>query len=98
MRLLNCLKCGKKLQGKDVFCQDCLSQGGRFPVDPATPVVLQPRAAESETKKKLPRKRPPEEQLLRMRLTLRRLTVVLMVSLLALALSLAVNLRLAGII
>ena len=83
-----CLKCDKETKGDDVFCEACLVVMDRFPVKPGTPVQLPVRPAAS-TNKAAPRKRviSVEERLQRMKRSIKSLTLALVASLLALALT-----------
>ena len=55
---MNCMKCGRETQGEDVFCQDCLVEMQRYPVEPGT-VVLLPRRKETPAYKKAPKRYTP---------------------------------------
>ena len=60
---MNCMKCGRETVGEDVFCQDCLTEMEKYPVEPGT-VVLLPRRKEYSAKKAPKRHSPsPEEQI-----------------------------------
>lgn len=78
---MNCIKCGKKLQSHTVFCDECLALTKDYPVDPETPVIL-PKVTETTAgKKRQTRKRPapsPEEQLPKLRKTIRRLVLLVL--------------------
>ena len=89
---MTCMKCGRKVKGTQAFCEECLAGAEQYPVDPATPIVLSVHKADTAARKKHGRKRPqrsPEEQLVRLRVISRRLAVLLLLSLLALGLSVA---------
>lgn len=45
-----CLKCGKKTDGSNVFCNDCLTVMDRYPVKPGTVVHIPSRPAVPATK------------------------------------------------
>ena len=60
---MNCMKCGRETRGEDVFCQDCLTEMKKYPVDPGT-VVLLPRRKDPSAKKALKRHTPPPEELI----------------------------------
>lgn len=45
-----CLKCGKKAEGSNVFCGDCLAVMDRYPVKPGTVVHIPSRPAVPVTK------------------------------------------------
>ena len=48
---MDCLKCGKETEEKNVFCADCLAVMARYPVKPGTPVQLPRRATPAPEKK-----------------------------------------------
>ena len=76
---MNCFKCGRETRGEDVFCQGCLTEMQRYPVEPGT-VVLLPRRKDASSKKAVKRHTPaPEEQIV----TLRRQNVSLLFLLVA---------------
>ena len=60
---MNCMKCGRETQNETVFCQDCLAEMEKYPVQPGA-VVLLPRRREPSIMKKLPKRHMPtlEEQ------------------------------------
>lgn len=60
---MNCMKCGRETRGEDVFCQDCLTEMEKCPVDPAA-VVLLPRRKEATVKKAPKRHTPAPEELI----------------------------------
>ena len=77
-----CIKCGKKLKNHNVFCEECLAEAAYYPVEPNTPITLPRRTDVAQAKKRNGRKRPalsPEEQVPRLRKSLRRLTFFLVV-------------------
>ena len=37
---MNCMKCGAEIPDGMAFCEDCLKEMDRYPVNPNTPVVL----------------------------------------------------------
>lgn len=43
-----CMKCGKKIEDSQVFCDDCLSVMAKYPVKPDVAVHLPKRKAVSE--------------------------------------------------
>lgn len=85
-----CIKCGRKLEDGQVFCDLCLSDMAEHPVKPGTPVQLPPPQAEIPVK---PRKKipvvfqKPELEINRLRSSVRWLTFILIVLLLAFAFS-----------
>ena len=60
---MHCIKCGKETKGSDVFCQDCLLEMQKYPVQPGT-VVLLPRRKDSSSKKTIKRHTPAPEELI----------------------------------
>ena len=60
---MNCMRCGREVTSGNVFCEDCLTEAGKYPVNPDTPVHL-PRRVEAAAAKKQPKKKvlTPEEQ------------------------------------
>ena len=53
-----CMRCGWEIEEGQVFCQDCLKEMSRYPVDPNT-VVQIPLRKESVTGKRTPAAGPP---------------------------------------
>lgn len=53
-----CMRCGREIEEGQVFCQDCLKEMSRYPVDPNT-VVQIPLRKESVTGKRTPAAGPP---------------------------------------
>lgn len=84
---MHCVKCGRKTEGEQVFCQLCLEDADKYPVKPGTPIQLPHRAPELPVKKKPELK--PEERIARLRRRVRWLTLALAAALLAFALSAA---------
>lgn len=75
---MQCLKCGRKTGGKDVFCPECLTVMAASPVRPDTPVTLPRRdkiAKRAPTRKKI----KPEEHIARLQKSVRRLWVAVAV-------------------
>lgn len=75
---MHCLKCGRETSEDAVFCQDCLLDMEKHPVDP-NEVVLLPKRASSQVVKKTTRRRtiPVEERLIRVKRRVRFLTALL---------------------
>ena len=80
---MNCIKCGRETIGEDVFCQSCLTEMEKYPVQPGT-VVLLPRRKEHAYSKKAAKRHTPsmEEQIAVLR---KRITVITFLLLLAIA-------------
>lgn len=70
-----CLKCGRKTEDLQVFCDSCLQSMDASPVKPGTAVLLPSPKPQSAQKKQSHRKRalPPEEQVVHLRKALRRM-------------------------
>ena len=51
---MQCLKCGKKTAGKQVFCEECLAVMQNYPVKPGIPVQLPQRERRAPEKKQSP--------------------------------------------
>ncbi len=75
---MHCLKCGRETPEDTVFCQDCLLDMEKNPVDP-NEVVLLPKRDSAQTPKKMPRRRTvtAEERLTQVKRRMRLLTVLL---------------------
>ena len=86
---MHCMKCGRKIEDQKVFCTDCLTEMEKFPVAPGTAVHIPVRPAVPAAKKKSRRARDlkPEEQIRRLRITVRGLAIALVVLFVAFALS-----------
>lgn len=54
---MSCMKCGRDVYSDQVFCESCLEDMARYPVNPDTPVVLPKRTAFSAAPKKVTWKR-----------------------------------------
>ena len=86
-----CMKCGKEIEEKAVFCDTCLQEMAKYPVKPDVKIFLPRSNAPSAVKKSAPRRRTVsvEERMARMKKNIQLLSVVLAVTLLALVLSVA---------
>lgn len=92
---MNCMRCGKKAEGNDVFCPECLAEMARYPVAPGTPVQTPPRPEVPEAKK-APRKKkeiPLEDQLASARRLIHRLMMAALTLLLALCVAIGLLLH-----
>lgn len=85
---MGCLKCGREIDGKQVFCDSCLQVMDANPVRPGT-LVLLPKHKPQSVVKKQSRKRviSPEEQVQHLKKALRRMYVCVTVLILALCLA-----------
>ncbi len=65
---MNCMKCGRELEGDQAFCPKCLEQMAQSPVR-SDVVVKLPDRQEPAPKRNVPRKkvRTPEEQITRLK-------------------------------
>lgn len=78
-----CMKCGRETSGDQTFCQDCLLEMEKYPVEPGTVVQLPRRnAASSPRKNSRRRAQPLEEQVAGLTKRVRVLSVLLALSLL----------------
>ena len=82
-----CVKCGRETRGEDIFCQDCLTEMEKYPVEPGT-VVLLPRRKESSATKKIAKRHTPspEEQVTALRQQRSALLFLLLVCIIAIVL------------
>ncbi len=78
---MQCLKCGKKTAGKQVFCKECLEVMQHYPVKPGIPVQLPQRGTRPSEKKQSPSLQEPTaaEQVLQLRTMIRWLLGVIAV-------------------
>ena len=75
---MNCIKCGREIPLGQVFCKECLADMSNHPVQPGTPVQLPVHKQEAPRKQPTPRKtRKPEEQIARLRRSVRGLIIAL---------------------
>lgn len=81
---MHCLKCGRETDEGQVFCQECLLDMGKHPVDPNEVVLLPQRPAAPAAKKPARRRTiPPEERIIHLKRRIRLLTVLLLLVTLA---------------
>lgn len=92
---MGCLKCGKKTEEAQSFCQACLDAMDAHPVKSDVPIQLPNRAETSAPKKTLRKRRAlsAEEQTASLRRKNRRLTAVVVVLLILLAMTAALLLQ-----
>ena len=84
---MNCMKCGQETQAENVFCQSCLMDMEKYPVQPGTVVLLPRRREYSAIKKTLKRHvQTSEEQIKILRKKIRILTLILLVCIAAIVL------------
>ena len=86
---VNCIKCGKKTKGDQVFCNDCLKLMEAYPVKPDVHIQLTNHTSPAAPKKTGKKRRNPtdEEQIAHLRRTVRWL--VLLVAVLVVLLGIA---------
>ena len=59
---MNCMRCGRETQAEDVFCQSCLMDMAKHPIQPGTVVLLPRRREPSVVKKTMKRHMPSQEE------------------------------------
>ena len=86
-----CLKCGRKTEEQQVFCDSCLDGMEACPVRPGTAILLPKHKNVAVAKKPTHRKRalPPEEQVVHLRKALRRMYLCVAVLLVVLGMATA---------
>lgn len=83
---MNCIKCGREISANQVFCDECLTDMERHPVNPGTPVLLPPREKRAPAKRSgNKRTLKPEEQIAAQRTLIRWLLVLILVLIAALS-------------
>ena len=85
---LRCIKCGRELKKQQVFCDACQEDMRGYPVNPGTPIQLPTRPAAAAAKRKPARVKKqlsPEERVVRLRSSVRLLTLGLIAAVLAFA-------------
>lgn len=88
---MNCVKCGKKTEGTDVFCPECLEDMKRYPVKPGTKIQIPARPEPVERKTvKAKKEKTPEEQIAGLQRLVKLLTVLLLTLSVALAVSVGI--------
>ena len=80
-----CMKCGRKLEEGQVFCDTCREEMAGYPVKPGTPIQLPPQqpVQPAKSRRKKHHELKPEEEIHRLRSSMRWLLLVLIVLLLA---------------
>ena len=84
---MNCMKCGRETENEAVFCQDCLAEMEKYPVNHGA-VVLLPRRREPSLLKKIPKRHVPtaEEQIIVFRKIVLYLSIALAICVVAIVL------------
>jgi len=77
-----CMKCGREIDEGQVFCYDCLSDMAKYPVKPGTAIQLPKRRETVVTRKVFNRRKTltPEEQISKLRKSLRTMMIVWLVT------------------
>ena len=83
-----CMKCGKEVKEKQVFCEACLVIMDKYPVKPGTHIQI-PQRPKSTANKPSSKKKiyTPEEQVQRLRRSVKGLVLALICSMLALGMT-----------
>ena len=78
---MHCLKCGRELDAEQVFCNDCLAEMEKYPVNPGTTLQLPRRRETTSVKKSYFRRKSLsfEEQVKQLRSLVRVLVILLIV-------------------
>ena len=58
---MSCLKCGQEVSSGQIFCDACLADMAKQPVDPNTPVILPKRTRPLPTKRGYKRSQKPDD-------------------------------------
>ena len=75
---MNCIKCGREIPLGQVFCKECLAEMEKHPIQPGTPVQLPVHKPEPSRRQAPTRKiRKPEDQIARLRRSVRGLIIAL---------------------
>ena len=84
---MDCMKCGRETENEAVFCQNCLTEMEKYPVQPNAVVSL-PRRRESSNPKKISKRHVPtaEEQIYTLRKWVLWMTVLLFICITAIVL------------
>ena len=88
---MNCVKCGKKTEGTDVFCPECLEEMKYYPIKPGTKIQIPVRPEPVERKPvKTKKEKTPEEQIAALQKLVKLLTVLLITLSVALAIAVGI--------
>ena len=83
---MNCLKCGQEVAAGQVFCDECLKDMERHPVNPGTPVILPKRSKPLPIKRTHRKIQKPEDQIAALRRMAGWMALIIFVLLVAIAL------------
>ncbi len=92
---MKCMRCGTAITTKDVFCEKCLEDMQRHPIDPSTPIQLPLRDQSPPAKSHYRKTRKPEETVVFQRGII--LWLILVVLALALALGMCLSMLFQGL-
>lgn len=86
---MECMKCGTKAAGKQVFCDTCLAEMERYPVKPGTAIHIPARPSAAPAKKAASKKKAvaPEVQVKRQKKLIRWLIADIVLMMIALGLA-----------
>lgn len=78
---MNCMKCGREIPSGQVFCEDCLLDMAKYPVDPDVQVAI-PQRTPTTSLRKAPKRRTlsPDEQIASLKKMVRILAVLLVLA------------------
>lgn len=82
---MKCMRCGTKIQAGAVFCEPCLTEMDKHPVDPNTPISLPAREKHVVTKRSKKRAKKPEDIVRKLRRVIGWLMALVLVLAMALA-------------
>lgn len=91
---MSCLKCGRNAEHPQVFCKECLADMEKNPVKPGTAIYIPTPPAAPVQKRPKAKVIEPEEQIRRMRSSLRWMRFSLVVLLAALGVTVWLNIQL----
>ena len=86
---MNCMKCGREVPQHESFCEECLADMEKYPIQTDTVVLLPHRRTSTAFKKTHQRRHTPEEQIQHLEKRCRRLTAALILATVLLAGALA---------
>ena len=76
---MNCLKCGVEVANNQCFCDDCMTDMQRHPVQPGTPLILPKRDKLPPAKRSYRKIRKPEDVILAQRRVIGLLLAVIII-------------------
>ncbi len=85
---MKCMKCGRRIGGSQIFCEDCLEDMEKYPVKQDTPIQLPTRPANTPKRAAIHKKvRKPEDRIR----TMKKWILGLVIAVLVLAVSLGLT-------